>query len=229
MAEGGTGINGLAVGAMFVGAVLVYSGVRGKGVGASFRAMVLGNDPTTLPTAYPIAPGDQQAYYLNAPGGTGTTPTSSGSTPVYTNTPLGSTNFGTIYNFFHSKGLTLPQIAGIMGNIKTESNGSPTAYNPNEGAIGLAQWEGGRRTALQAYAAAHGTTETDLMTQLNFYWQELTGSYSGAYMNLRASTTAQQAATVIQSQYEVSAPGSLPDRINNAVNFLSQMLGGGFA
>ena len=82
-------------------------------------------------------------------------------------------NLATIVSFFKSKGLPDYLIAGIVGNLSVESGFSPTAYNAGEGAIGLAQWEGGRRTALQQWAAAHGGTETDLQMQLSFLWHEM--------------------------------------------------------
>jgi hypothetical protein len=92
-----------------------------------------------------------------------------------------NSNFANLTAFLAGKGEGAAQIAGIEGNAKTESGGNPASYNAKEGAIGLFQWEGGRRTGphgLDAYAAAHGGSETDLAMQEGFLWSELTGPYS---------------------------------------------------
>jgi Phage tail lysozyme len=122
-------------------------------------------------------------------------------------------NLDTITAFLRGKGLTPAQVAGVEGNLKVESNFSPTASNPREGAVGIAQWEGGRRTALQAYARAHGTTETDLSAQLGYLWQELQGPEHAALTALTGTTSAAQAATVFDQQFERSSAASLPARV----------------
>lgn len=139
-------------------------------------------------------------------------------------------NQDAITRFLAGKGLTAAQIAGVEGNLQIESNGSPTAYNAREGAIGLAQWEGGRRTGangLQAFARSAGTSETDLTTQLNFMWQELQTSEHGALTALLAATTPAAAAQAFQSKYERSSTSSLPARINAATAIAAGGLQGG--
>lgn len=126
-------------------------------------------------------------------------------------------------------GLTDAQTAGVLGNLQTESNFNPGAYNAGEGAIGLAQWEGGRRTALDQYAARVGGAEQDLNTQIGFLEAELTGNYSGALANLKATSTPAAAAQVVQSQYEISAPQSLGQRQANANAIFAAGVGGGAA
>lgn len=136
-------------------------------------------------------------------------------------------NQAAISSFFKSKGLNAVAIAAIMGNIEVESEGNPTAYNSGEGAIGIAQWEGGRRTKLQAYAASQGTSETDLMTQLNFYWQELTGPYRSVLDALSNATDVTAAATTVQAHYEGSTVASLPNRVADAQTILAGGVQGG--
>lgn len=92
--------------------------------------------------------------------------------------------------------LTGAEAAGVLGNAQVESNFDPTASNPREGAIGLFQWEGGRRTALQRYAAAHHGKETDLQMQLGYLGTELAGGYSSVLARLRAATSPQDAARI---------------------------------
>lgn len=116
-----------------------------------------------------------------------------------------TSNQDTITAFLSAKGLTPAQIAGVEGNLRVESGFSPTAYNAGEKAIGIAQWEGPRRTALQAYARATGGSERSLATQLNFMWKELTGSESGAYAKLRKTTTPTAAAAAWDQYFERSS------------------------
>lgn len=100
-------------------------------------------------------------------------------------------NQSIIYNFLTTKGgLTPEQAYGVMGNLQVESSLNPSAYNGNEGAIGIAQWEGGRRAALQAFAASRGTNETDLETQLEFMLHEWKTTESSAYQQIRSAGSA---------------------------------------
>lgn len=113
-------------------------------------------------------------------------------------------------------GLTPAQAAGVAGNLEVESSFSPTASNAKEGAVGIAQWEGGRRTALDAYAAATGGSETSLTTQLGFLGQELHGSESGALAALQGTTDAASAAAVFDQDYERSSGSSRSTRVADA-------------
>ena len=130
----------------------------------------------------------------------------------------------TIVNFFEDKGLSGAAIAGILGNMRVESNFNTGALNSNEGAIGLVQWEGGRRTALQQFAAARGTSETDLTTQLNFIWHELTTSETGVLNALRNVSSPAEAAAIWDGQYERSSGSTRDARVQSAQSFYSSGL-----
>lgn len=112
--------------------------------------------------------------------------------------------------------LTPAQAAGVAGNLTVESKLNPAASNPREGAIGIAQWEGGRRTALDRYAAATGGSETDLTTQLNYLWTELQGSESAAYQKLVATNDPGTAAAVFDQYYERSSGAARATRVADA-------------
>ncbi len=128
-----------------------------------------------------------------------------------------ATALETILSYLQGKlGLTSAQAAGVAGNLQVESGFNPAASNAREGAIGIAQWEGPRRVALQKYAAAAGTSETDLMTQLGFLGAELNGSESSAYEKLRATTSAADAAAVFDQSFERSSGASRSTRMSNA-------------
>jgi Rod binding domain-containing protein len=109
----------------------------------------------------------------------------------------------TIVQYFESKGLSANAIAGIVGNFQVESGLDTGAANSSEGAIGLGQWEGSRRTALQQFASAHGTSETDLGTQLAFAWQEM--NQRGLVQQLNSASSPGQAADLWDQKFEVSA------------------------
>jgi hypothetical protein len=134
---------------------------------------------------------------------------------------------GDLITFLRAKGLTAAQAAGVAGNVQVESGFDPTAYNPREHAIGFAQWEGGRRTALQQFAAQMGRTETDPLVQREFMWHELTGTEAGALAALQATTTPAQAAAVFDQRYERSSGGARQARIDAANAIASGAATGG--
>ena len=125
-----------------------------------------------------------------------------------------------------SLGLSNNQVDGALGNLEVESDITTTASNPAEGAIGLAQWEGGRRTGLDAYAVAHGESETDLNAQLGYMVQELEGPYASVLAQLKTATTPAQAATIWDQSYEVSAGTTRQQRITDANQFAAEGLAG---
>jgi len=123
--------------------------------------------------------------------------------------------------FLKGKGLSDAAVAGILGNLQEESSLNPDAYNGNEGAIGIAQWEGGRRTALQAFARANGTSETDLNTQLNFLWHELNTSERSSLSAIQSASSASEAAAIWDEKYERSAGTTRNARVSYANQFAS--------
>lgn len=127
-----------------------------------------------------------------------------------------------IVAFLKGKGLNRAAIAGIMGNLMAESGFNPNNPNVGEGAQGIAQWEGGRLAGLRSYASSHGLHDTDLKAQLGYMWQELSGPYSGVLSQLKSVTSAAQAASIWDSQYEVSAGTTRDQRINYAQQFYTQ-------
>lgn len=113
-------------------------------------------------------------------------------------------------------GLSPDQAAGVAGNLEVESGLSPTAYNKGEGALGLAQWEKGRLTQLQQFAAQNGTQATDFQTQLAFLGNELHGSESGALQKLQATSDPASAAAVFDQYYERSSGSARATRVAKA-------------
>jgi len=126
-----------------------------------------------------------------------------------------------LYDYFVDKGFTPAQASGILGNIQTESSFRTDAYNKGEGAIGLCQWEGGRRTALESFAKQENKPVTDWHVQADFIMYELNHSESGAMAAIKAAQTPEQAAVAFQSKYERSA--SIGSRPANASNIYAQL------
>ena len=104
------------------------------------------------------------------------------------------------------------QAAGFMGNMFVESGIDPAtiqghaqyndakARNPSVGgyALGLVQWDSGRRVQLIKYAESKGKEWSDLATQLSFLHQELETTESALLKNtsFRAVKDPGEAATI---------------------------------
>jgi murein DD-endopeptidase MepM/ murein hydrolase activator NlpD len=79
-----------------------------------------------------------------------------------------------IFNFYKNEGYTAEQAAGFVGNYYQESGYNPALEN-SIGAYGIAQWLGGRRTALGNFAGEKNKPDSDFQTQLEFSIYELKG------------------------------------------------------
>lgn len=134
---------------------------------------------------------------------------------------------GEIYRYLLEKGFTPAQAAGILGNMQVESGFDTGAYNPGEGAIGLCQWEGGRRTALENFAAndPEHRSVTDYKLQVDFMVSELKGSESNAYSHLTSAGSAGAAAAAFDQYYERSSGEARGQRVANANSIASNMAG----
>ena len=122
--------------------------------------------------------------------------------------------------FFISKGWTPEQSAGIVGNLVQESNLNPEAYNKRENAQGIAQW---RFERIKRFETMHGKSirSASLQEQLEYVNWELNNTEKTAGNELRKTTTAPQAAAVIDKLYERSAGTELSNRVNNANQLLA--------
>jgi len=122
-----------------------------------------------------------------------------------------------IMQYFMDKGLTRAQAAGIVGNIHQESGGDPNKHQNGGGpGYGLAQWEGSRKRELAQFAREQGKPMSDLQTQLDFMYKELTTTESKAFRALKTATTPAQAADVFHRQYERAGKPNTQNRIAQA-------------
>ena len=147
---------------------------------------------------------------------------------VDTNTKaIGNSISDRIWNFLKSKGFSDTVVAGIMGNLKMESNLNPSAVNRSSGAYGIAQWLGSRKTALSNFARSRGTSMNDLQTQLDFLWKELNSTEKRTLNYLRANQNASAStiAAMFDKLFERSEGTHVPQRQKYANQFLSQYAG----
>jgi hypothetical protein len=87
-----------------------------------------------------------------------------------------------IANDLVARGWSKEGASAIVGNMMSESNLNPAAYNPNDvgsPAGGLVQWRGPRLKALQSYSSSRGLDWRTQEAQLGYLDQEARGSHAG--------------------------------------------------
>lgn len=96
-----------------------------------------------------------------------------------------------------------PHIAeGFALNAADESSFNPAAVGDNGNAIGVFQWNGPRKRALEAFAASKGTAWNDWDTQMDFVVHENATSEAGAWARIQKTTTRGEAAAAIVNLWE---------------------------
>jgi beta-lactamase class A len=131
---------------------------------------------------------------------------------------IGADNTEKAYNFFISKKLSPEDSASIVGNLIIESGQDPistTAENPDTHAYGIAQWLGGRYTALVEYASKHGGSKSDIEIQLNYLWDvDLPANEPGFHTLelIKKAATIEEKAAVWEDTFERSGGALIPDR-----------------
>lgn len=140
-------------------------------------------------------------------------------------------NVKTIRAFFKAKGLNEYAIAGILGNLYVESHIRPdNLQNSYERSLGMSDAEyiaktdsgeyknfctdragfgiyqltsSGRKTGFFNYAKSKGSSIGDLITQLEYMWIELTGSYKKSVLNvLLNAKSVDEASRVVMLKFE---------------------------
>lgn len=115
------------------------------------------------------------------------------------------------YNFFLNKGYSKEAAAGLVGNITHESQFNVGAVGDGGKAKGYAQWHPDRYNAL--------SRKFDLSTDqgnLEAIDYELHTSEGGAYEKLKNATSPEQAAAIVDKEYERSAGLSTRQRMASA-------------
>lgn len=123
-------------------------------------------------------------------------------------------------------GLADFQAAALVGGFMTESasvelDPSRLQFNGGPGR-GLAQWEGGRRDALFAFAESHSQPWDSLELQIAFVIYELNGSEHTAGNWIRNTTGLAGAADAVLNGYERPAERYVTPRLQNAADVLTE-------
>jgi len=107
----------------------------------------------------------------------------------------------TAVGFLTQSGLPPVAAAALVGNFVAESGLRTDARNPRDGrdgsdSIGISQWNSTRAEGLKRFAAARGTSWTDLNTQLEFALEEMRTTERGTYDRLLNARTVDEATEI---------------------------------
>lgn len=139
-----------------------------------------------------------------------------------------------IRQFLLNKGLNEYAVAGLLGNLYSESrlrpnnlqnsyetklglsddeytakvdSGAYKDFNTDRAGYGLCQWtSSGRKTSLYNHIKAAGHSIGDIYGQLEYLWIELTGAYKKSVLNVLLNcTSVREAAEVVVCKFEIPA------------------------
>lgn len=112
-------------------------------------------------------------------------------------------NAKNIYAHWKQKyGATPQAAAGILGVLQLESRLDPNSVNSSSGAMGLAQWLGGRKDKLENLAHKENKPATNLGVQLDYLDQELNSSYYASNKQIFKYTDVHKATKAWLMDYE---------------------------
>lgn len=117
--------------------------------------------------------------------------------------PMGSGSPAAVFQSVLLQG-GLPEhvVAGIMMNGHDESGFNPAIVGDNGNAIGILQWNGPRKRALERFAAEMGADWHDPAVQAKFTLYELQGPEQAAFNKLMTTTTPGEAGAVFVNEFE---------------------------
>lgn len=121
-----------------------------------------------------------------------------------------------ITNTLRGKGWSDTHIAAALGNLRQESNFNPGAYNPGEGAYGIAQWRNDRLDNLKNYASGEGLDYKDVSTQAAFIDYEMKTTERSAGRSFFAADNVDDATRTFDRKYERSAGTETEQRVQFA-------------
>jgi len=126
-----------------------------------------------------------------------------------------------VYSYFLNRGFNTAQAAALVGNMMQESdNLKPDSVTPAENAHGFLSWEGPRWPALQKFAAARGTSPSDVNTQLDFAIHEMRGSEAPNVRRFLLTDNVEDANAALKPYIRYGDLKSEPTRLNNAQTVL---------
>ncbi len=132
----------------------------------------------------------------------------------------GNDNMQTVCLSLLSSGFSPYAVAGLLANIKAESNFNPTALGDNGTSYGLCQWHKGRWDRLKNFC---GAEESDIGCQLSYLVHELKQGYTNVYNVLLNSNSAFETGYRFCYNFEIPASrnsGGCDRRGNTAESLL---------
>lgn len=137
-----------------------------------------------------------------------------------------------LMNFLTNRGLSIEAAAGIVGNLMSESGLNPYNYDANDNggqSGGIAMWHNNRLNKLKQFANKRGKAWTDIETQAEYLWHELTeGGYKHVLNKLKNVKTIEDASFIWGDEFEVfdghqnrNGKNHIARR-DNAINFANE-------
>lgn len=152
-------INGMALGSMAAGTILIYSGITGKSALGTLYSVVSGKSPKLVVDTLPIT-GQDSASQLAAVTGLQNAGASASQYQQYA------------FSQFSKYGWGTDQQAPLVSLWQRESNWTPTATNPTSGAYGIPQ-----SLPASKMASAGADWKTNAATQINWGLQYIKSTY----------------------------------------------------
>lgn len=117
-------------------------------------------------------------------------------------TPASKIDHNWVVGGLTARGMPEHIAIGFAMNFKDESAFNPGVIGDNGASLGLAQWYGPRKKALETFAASRGMPATDPNVQLDYLIHELGGPQSAAWQKIKNAKTPQEAAMLILNEFE---------------------------
>jgi hypothetical protein len=138
-----------------------------------------------------------------------------------------------LYGLLTKRGYSPVAAAGILGNLKAESNLNPSIVGDKGTSFGLAQWHSGRWNALNNFARNQGLAPSSPEAQIGYLDWELRNKENRAFQGLQSAKTPQEAAAAMihferPAGYNANNPlGAMhaDRRVANAVNMYGTLSG----
>jgi len=127
-------------------------------------------------------------------------------------------------DFFQSKGWTQEQAAGIVGNLKAESNFKTDAVGDGGKAYGIAQWHPNRQAKFQE-VYGKPIQQANFKEQLEYVNWELNNTEKRAGEKLRGAKSATEAASLVDQFYERSSGAHRQKRMEFAAALMGPSTG----
>lgn len=130
-----------------------------------------------------------------------------------------------VYDRMIAEGMQPHQAAAIVGNLMQESGPGLNTGAVGDGgnSFGMAQWNGPRMQALQAFAGERGTDPSDLQTQIDFLVHEMQGPESAAFEAIKSAPDLESATLAASDRFWRPGTPMNENRVNYAQDFYNSV------